>query len=69
MTECSPSKQGSHYSYTLLQVADTEGVARLIAPDATPDWPFATTEQRNTYMFISNDAGLMSDGSAGPSIT
>ncbi|WP_142627662.1 hypothetical protein [Rhizobium sp. P007] len=69
VTECSPSKQGSHYSYTLLQVADTEGVARLIAPDATPDWPFATTEQRNTYMFISNDAGLMSDGSAGPSIT
>jgi hypothetical protein len=69
ITECRPSERGSHYAYTALQVADTEGVARLIAPDGTPDWPAATAEQRNTYMFISGDNGVMSDGTPGPLIT
>lgn len=69
VTECNERETGSHYSYTVLQVADTEGVARLIAPNGTPDWTAATTEQRNTYMFISNDAGFMSDGSPAPTIT
>ncbi|MEZ5781151.1 MAG: hypothetical protein R3D70_05820 [Rhizobiaceae bacterium] len=69
VTESREVEQGSQYEYVALQVADTEGTARLIAPDGTPDWTSATTEQRNTYIFISNDAGLMSDGSPAPTIT
>lgn len=60
---------GSQYEYTALQAANTAGRAALIAPDGTPDWTSATEEQRNTYMYISNDLGLMSDLSIGPHLT
>lgn len=69
VTESREVEQGSQYEYVALQVADTEGAARLIAPDGTPDWTSATDEQKNTYIFISNDVGLMSDGSPAPTIT
>lgn len=67
--ECREVKGGSHYEYTVMQAEDAEGTAVLIAPDGTPVWTLASAEQKATYMYISNDAGLMSDGAKGPLIT
>lgn len=60
---------GSHYEYTALQSDDTLGTAVLIAPDSMPNWTSASATQKTNYMFISNNAGLMSDGSPAPLIT
>lgn len=68
VTESREVEMGSHYEYTAIQAANTGGSAALIAPDGTPDWTSATEEQKRTYMYISNDAGLMSDFTAGPKL-
>jgi hypothetical protein len=69
VTECQAALIGSQYDYTVLEVADTMGTVRLIAPDGTPDWDAATPEQRSTYMYISDELGLMGDGSAAPTVS
>ncbi len=69
VTESREVQMGSQYEYTVMQAANTAGSAALIAPDGTPDWLDATDEQRLTYMFISNDAGFMSDFTVAPHIT
>ncbi|MGO6851589.1 hypothetical protein ACCS68_14435 [Rhizobium beringeri] len=69
VTESREVVAGSQYEYTVMQSDDTLGTAVLIAPDGTPDWTSATAEQKATYMYISNDLGLMSDGATGPLIT
>jgi hypothetical protein len=69
VTESREVVAGSQYEYTVMQSDDTLGTAVLIAPDGTPDWTSATAEQKATYMYISNDSGLMSDGATGPLIT
>jgi len=69
VTESREVEQGSQYEYTVVSAENTSGSASLIAPDGTPDWMDASEEQRMTYMFISNDAGFMSDFTPGPKIT
>ncbi|MBZ9975474.1 hypothetical protein [Mesorhizobium sp. BR-1-1-10] len=69
VTESREMVIGSQYEYTAVQAASTAGSAALIAPDSTPDWTLATDEQRRTYMYFSNDVGLMSDFAIGPRIT
>ena len=69
VTESREVTQGTAYEYTVIQASNTSGRAALIAPDGTPDWTLATEEQRRSYMFISNDLGLMSDLSVAPRIT
>jgi hypothetical protein len=39
-----------------------------VAPDGEPTWPLSTRSDRLNYMFISNSAGVHSDGSAGQAI-
>ncbi|MGX7703804.1 hypothetical protein [Methylobacterium sp. Gmos1] len=60
---------GTQYEYVLLQVSTT-GVGKLssITPDTMAPWSAATDDQRKKYMFISNDAGVMSDLQPGPRI-
>ncbi|WP_342150228.1 hypothetical protein [Methylorubrum sp. SB2] len=69
VTEEREAEVGTHYEYVLLQVSST-GVGKLwqIAPDTLPDWTTATASQQQTYMFISDDAGVMSDLQPGPRI-
>lgn len=68
VTECREMVVGSIYAFKAIQVQSTTGSAALIAPDATPDWTAASDTERRSYMFISNDAGLMSDLAQGPHI-
>lgn len=68
VTESREMVVGSTYAYKALQVQSASGSAALIAPDATPDWTAASDTERRSYMFISNDAGLMSDLAQGPHI-
>lgn len=58
------------YSYKALDVGFGNGRYAVIAPDelAGLQYADATEEQRNTYIFIANDSGLMSDGSEGYTI-
>jgi len=39
-----------------------------VAPDGEPAWPLSTRADRLNFMFISNSAGVHSDGSAGQAI-
>ncbi len=68
VTETREIEVGSKYAYKAIQAQNTSGSAALIAPDGTPDWTLASETERKSYMFISNDAGLMSDLSQGPHI-
>jgi hypothetical protein len=68
VTQSREVEMGSQFEYTCIQAANTAGSAALIAPDGTPDWLSATDEQRNTYMFISNNAGVMSDFTPAPKL-
>lgn len=68
VTETRLTAMGSKNTYVALQASNTAGSAALIAPDATSDWTSASTSQKRTYMFISNDAGFMSDLTPGPHI-
>lgn len=68
VTECCEVEVGSIYEFKAIQVQSASGSAALIAPDATPDWTLASDTERRSYMFISNDAGLMSDLAQGPHI-
>ncbi|RVD58856.1 hypothetical protein EN866_19550 [Mesorhizobium sp. M2D.F.Ca.ET.223.01.1.1] len=69
VTQSRETLMGSQYEYTVAQVSSSTGNAALIAPDGTPDWTLATDEQKRSYMYISNDLGVMSDLSPGPRIT
>lgn len=68
VTECREVEVGSIFEFKAIQVQSASGSAALIAPDATPDWTLASDTERRSYMFISNDAGLMSDLAQGPHI-
>lgn len=69
VTETHEVEVGTHYEYVALQVSSTGvGKLSLIAPDDMPDWTLATPEQKVKYMFISDDAGVMSDLQPGPRI-
>jgi hypothetical protein len=62
---------GTYYDYRVLQISITggQGPAALIAPDDLDDWDAASDEDRETYIFISGDDGLMSDGTPGALIS
>ncbi|MHC2315144.1 hypothetical protein ACVIHC_002190 [Bradyrhizobium diazoefficiens] len=66
--EASPKDVGTTYEYVALQISQNAATAALIAPDAEPDWTSAAAADKGKYMFISNDAGLMSDFTQGPHI-
>jgi hypothetical protein len=68
VTETREVEVGSKYAYKAIQAQTTSGSAALIAPDETPDWTLASETERKSYMFISNDDGLMSDFTEGPHI-
>lgn len=61
---------GTHSEYVALQVSVTSaGRVALIAPDDMDDWPNASDEDQGQFMFISDNAGLMSDLQPGPVIS
>lgn len=69
VTEFREVEGSTHYEYKCLQVsANAGGRAFLIAADAQADWTSATDEEKETFMFISNDGGFMSDLAAGGTI-
>lgn len=56
-------------SLRLLDMAWLDALAAAqVAPDGEPAWTLATAPERLQYMFISNSAGVHSDGSAGQGI-
>lgn len=62
-------EHGHKHKYRLIEVpTNLRGKAYLIAPDTQVDWTSASDSEKDTYMFISDDAGLMSDGSLAPVI-
>ena len=66
--EASPKSVGTTYEYVALQISQNAATAAVIASDAQADWTSASAAEKGKYMFISNDAGLMSDFTQGPHI-
>jgi hypothetical protein len=70
ITETREINIGSHVEYKMVQLEEVAGrITRLITDDAQADWTLATTDERDTYMFISGDDGLMSDLAPAPLIS
>ena len=70
ITETREINIGSHVEYKMVQLEEVAGrITRLITDDAQADWTLATTDERDTYMFISGDDGLMSDLEPAPLIS
>jgi hypothetical protein len=68
--EKQPDYGRARVSFRLLDVRYLADIAPFnIAGAGVPDWPSASQQQRDTYMFIASDSsGLMSDGAAGNTI-
>jgi len=68
--EKQPDYGRARVSFRLLDVRYLAGKTPFdIAGTGVPDWPSATQQQKDTYVFIASDSsGLMSDGVAGNSI-
>jgi len=69
VTECRENPIGSQGEYTAMQIyPEGGGASVLFAANAQADWTSASDSEKENYMFISDDAGVMSDLAYGPRI-
>lgn len=60
-----PNFSAGNLEYKLIDTRFIElSKAVEFAPDSLPVWTSSSTVQKNTYLYICNDSGLMGDGSA-----
>lgn len=60
-----PDMKNKHITFEL-QEADFGGDSPFIlAPDGTPEWTSASAEEKQNYGFLTDDKGIMSDGTEG----
>ncbi len=69
VTEERPEEIGTHYEYVLLQVSTTDtGKLWALADEFTPSWESSSAEERDTYMYLSDDSGFMDDLAPAPKL-
>lgn len=66
VTEDRDFEPGSHFQFKALQITQTRGSQAYLLADADqPDWTLASDDEKFRYFFLSDEDGLMSDGSPG----
>ena len=65
VTERREVEAATHWEYKAQYVGETEHFACVVGSATTPNYSSATSDDKNTYMYVSDDDGLVATGISG----